>query len=429
MSRVISRELIAAGLAKEGPSAGISPNEIYSKLETQLKNYKRLPSLTQSVNSRLHQLLPQYSHLLESTRDGSVQGLMAKYMSPKKGVFNDIKINNLKAYLIKHEIQHEYIAIRTYRKEAISVQENADVSMEYKVQTYGTKNMIQFVKLLHDDVFFHSSHYNYYKRFIKIFHSVLNDVEITKGNGFCRKLRPVDLEKLIQLLIYSNTKLTLAEREELKLNNTCTQLITDLKRSDLKLSNKELFSLLELTFIESKKPYNKSSTTSVRNLYDNFMTSETFEKNLDFFKSFISYNISLSTNNNAIYDLDFTTTIFEDLMKLNMKLDRTTFKYMLKYAWLTEDYDMIELLQHHILCHQCLDHETLAMMFLNEIPESNKSELLEVANSIHKMYTLTTHTGTGNFPAIDSFQLRLLDHLLTKENNHVPGFVFQQHRA
>lgn len=424
MSKTISTKLLRVALQKEPQPSNTSPNEAFAKLEKQLKNYHRLPSLNQIIDKKLYNLVDEYSVFLETTKADNVQSLMMKFMPQNNQIINNIKLNNLKAHIIKHEIQREYISIRSLRKSSISIDEDSDISMEYTVQTYLTKNMIEFVKLLHDDAFFHSSHINYYRRFMKLFQSVVNDNNISKGHGFCRKLRPVDLEKLIQLLIYSNSKLTLKERQDLKLSKINTLLITDLKNSDLKLSNKELFSLLELSFIESRDPKNKSTAT-VQALYESFKNGHGVEKGTDFFKSFLNYNLSLSINDSTIYDKEFTTIIIEDILNHKSNIDRGTLKYMLKYAGITENHDMSDVVNNHILNQYSLDKDTLNMMQFSLPRTECKSDVLKFVNEINYMYTALTKT--RRIPEIDSFQLRLLDHLLAKEGGAVPGFIFQQH--
>lgn len=399
-------------------------DEIFTKLENQLNVYHKLPSLTQKINHRLMALLPKYNEVLDTTKSDGIQRIAMKFMPKNNQLLDHLKIDNLKAYIIKHELQNEYISIRSLRKSSISIDEDPEISMEYTVQTYGITKMIQFAKLLNDDVFFHSSYVNYYKRLIKLFSSIVSDENISKGRGFCRKLRPEDLEKLIKFFIYSNVKLTLNERKELNLSKANNLLIADLKKSGLKLTNKELFSLLELSFIESKDSEDSANST-VRLLYKNFKNSSTVEKSTEFFKSFLNYNMSLSSNDPTIYDKEFVHEIIEDLLDSNVTSERSILKYILKYGSLIKDGDLVDAINQFIIQSYCLDNYTLEFMNSASSNIDSNSDTQKFINELYSLYT--AKTTARRIPEIDMFQLRLLDHLLMKEQHSVPGFVFQQH--
>ncbi|TID23922.1 hypothetical protein CANINC_003083 [Pichia inconspicua] len=409
---------------KQQKQPPITLDKIFAKLEKQLIVYQKLPSITQTINYKLSKLLPLYNDVLDTTKSDGLQRMAMKFMPQNKQYIESLKTDNLRAYIIKHEIQDEYLSIRSARKKTISIDEAPEISMEYTVHTYGTTQLIQFAKLLNDDVFFHSSHKLFYKRLIKIFSSLVNNETITKGHGFCRKLRPEDLEKLIKFFIYSNVQLSLKERKELNLSKANNLLITDLRKSGLKLSNKELFALLELSFIESKESL-KTSLTTVRTLYKNFKESPNVEKGTDFFKTFLNFNLSLSLEDSVIYDEEFVIEILEDILEKDIVLDRSILKYMLKFGGLTGDKELVDSVNILIIQNYCLDKHTLE--FMNTATQMIDSHISDIQHLIKKICSMYTEK-TSNKPVseVDAFQLRLLDHLLRKEIRSVPGFIFQQ---
>jgi hypothetical protein len=381
-------------------------NEIGDKLQEQMKYLGNLPTLNEAVDKRLETLIPKYSHVLDSTNPDSVQSLMSRYLPKEEGSMKNIQINNLRAYLIKYDIQGEYLNLKKFRESILSVKLDEQED-EILVNTYTHINIIQFVKILYDNTFLYSSPYNYYERFVKLFNNVVGDESITKGRGFCKKLRPADLEKLIQILIYSNKFLKVEEVIKLKLYDVNKTLINDLKISGLKLSNKELFSLLQLTFQNNENPSSQISE-NIEVLYDNFMSSKTFEKNDDFFKKFLQYNFTLSYDDTNLMNEPLTKRVINDILDYNITPDRYLLKLLLKYSWTVGNVKMIELIVQFLLQNYAMDKETLQMI-QSSLDQQNLIPVIQGLSQVK-----------------DTLELRLYDHIDDIERvDDYRGIVFQ----
>lgn len=393
-------------------------NEILNeKLSNQIKNYKKLPSLNELINNKLEQLLPFYSNNLDTCKEDSINNYLFKFIDNNKKyeIEKSIKLNNLKSYIIKNEIFKEYFEIKEFRKNQISINLNLNYSNELIVNSYINLNLIQFVKLLNDEIFLNSSYFNYYKRFSKLFFNLINE----NDNNFklCNKLRPYDLEKLIQILIYSNKKLTNNERIKLKLDEINRILLKDLQESKLKLSNKEMFSLLQLTF-QNTKDFN-----NIINLYNKFLLSENVNKNEDFFKNFLNVNISLGFKNNKLLNKEFTKQIIIDLINNNCLIDRYILKYLLKFSWLIKDIKLSKILILYLIENYSLDNETFNMIIQTLLIYDFEKE----TNLVKNLFNLNLEINKFEIKSnkedkieIDRFNIRLLDHLMEKCNKIIP---------
>lgn len=394
---------------------------IGNKMLQQIKTYNQLPTLSESIDQRLEKLLPRYANELDTSNADSVHSLMLKFMDNnnpnKEASFQTAQVNNLRAYIIKYEIQKEYMDIRKFREGVLSVKTDDDDSdydnKELLVNTYTNINMIQFVRLLHDNTFFYSSPYNYYSRFAKLFNIIVNDETVTKAHGLCKKLRPADVEKLIQRLIYCGKVLSDSEQLQLKMNDVNKTLIGDLRTSRLKLSNKELFSLLQLSF------KNSTSLDDLKFLYDNFLSSETFQQNDDFFKHFLEYNISLALDTNIIRDEEFTKRIISDLARTEIKPDRYMLKYLLKYSWIVQNDAMTDVLLNYLFENYAMDKDILQHIG-KSVSVYNDSQYQSITNVID---TVVSHTDNTQ----DPFLLRLFDHVddLLGNQPAYPGIIFK----
>lgn len=407
---------------------------IGDKLQRQSLSYNKLPSISEALKRKLSEIEPLYEDLLlqnEKERDYVSEFLEKIENNGKIRNNEDSKLKKLTAYIFKNEIHKEYMEISKYRKDKLSIVLDPDVSDELLVHTYTDINILQFVKLLYDENFLYSSYFEYYKRFSKLFKKLQHNEESINVN-FCSKLRPADLERLIQILMYSNKFLNIKQRLNLKLNEINQYLLNGLQRSELKLSNKELFSLLQLTF----KTTNDKSY--VEKLYENFNSSANFEKNGDFFKNFLNFNISLSYQNCEIISVAFTKKIIMDLIKFNLEPDRYLLKYLLKYSWITGNVEMTQLIVNYIFENYSVDDETFNMIFISilkldtELKSPILKQLLEInINQIDCL--LQNHNNNSNLEILppDKIRLdvRLYDHLSSKSINHqtvnYPGFVYK----
>ena len=402
---------------------------IGDKLEHQVERQKNLPTLNALVDSRLEQLLPLYAHLLDTGKDDSVHGHMLKFMAPSSGGGGGrraAKLNNLKAHIIKYEIHREYFEVSEFRRSKLSITVDPEVSSEMLVHTYTDKDLIQFVKLLHDETFLNSSYYNYYRRFSRLFFNIVEG-----GNGesganamLSRKLRPTDLERMLQQLLYSNKRLRTEERLELRLDEMNIILLNDLQEAGLKLSNKEMFALLQLTFRKTVDLRN------VKMLYEKFMGSDKFDKNGDFFKAFLNFNMSLGFSNERMASAEFCRKVILDLVRSDdVAIDRHLLKYLLKYSWIVHDGQMTRLVATYLLEHYAVDVETFNMIFVgvlrHDTSSNTVSPVLEQLLNINLKHTMRVSSLASSSsvasriapPPVteaERFNMRLLDHLLEK---------------
>lgn len=399
---------------------------IGNKLNGQLDRYRELPTLGEIIEEKLEQLFPLYAGLLDTGKEDSVQSHMLRFMAPNYNgsAARTAKLNNLRAHIIKHEIHGEYFEVSEFRRSQLSITTDAAVSSEMLVHTYTDHNMIQFAKLLHDETYLNSSYYNYYRRLSRLFFRIVG-----KDSRLSKKLRPADLERLIQLLLYSNKKLSTEERLELRLDRLNNVLLNDLQESGLKLSNKEMFALLQLTFRKAG-----TDSANVEMLYDKFMASDKFDKNGDFFKAFLNFNMSLRFSNERLAAAQFCRRIILDLVQSADDvsasatiIDRFLLKYLLKYSWLVHDPELTRLVTTHILEHYALDVETFNMIFAGVLKHDPglHSPVLDQLLQINLKHTLlllspspalSTMSRVSPPPTTETerFDMRLLDHLLEK---------------
>lgn len=424
-------------------SASLSPSPfeewnfkqfIGDKLERQVERQKKLPTLNALVENRLEQLLPLYAHLLDTGKDDSVHGHMLKFMGRGSGSGDgsrDAKLKNLKAHIIKYEIHREYFEVSEFRRSQLSITVDPTVSSEMLVHTYTDKDLVHFVKLLHDETFLNSSYYNYYRRFSRLFFNLVEGSNEPGSNArLSRKLRPADLERLLQHLLYSNKRLRTEERLELRLDEMNNILLNDLQEAGLKLSNKEMFALLQLTF---------RKTVDLRNvemLYDKFMASDKFDKNNDFFKTFLNFNMSLGFSNERMASTKFCRKVILDLVQSDgVDVDRHLLKYLLKYSWLVHDGELTRLVATYLLKHYALDVETFNMIFVGVFRQDMSSNTVSPAleqllniNLKHTMRVSSLATSSSVASRIapppiteaERFNMRLLDHLLEKAARVTP---------
>ncbi|GMM48599.1 hypothetical protein DAPK24_051970 [Pichia kluyveri] len=418
--------------------------QLLDKFNLQLNNnYINLPNLNTYLNNKLLNLLPKYEHSLFSVDNNNNQqqkklflyNQMSKFYSKEEVEGDEIlnsnsnsnsnsisisQINHLKAHIIKHEIHSNYFQIRNHRLNELSIIKDPLFSNELLVHTYCDVELIHFIKLLNNDSFLHSK-------------------------GICSKLRPSDLEKLIQLFIYSNKALNVKERQKLKINDIINNIIQDLKNSNLKLSNKELFTLLQFTLkknlINDEKNNENtdsgdSGDSNIIKLYDNFINSTTFEKDSDFFINFLRLNISLSFGNNKITSKTFVEKILKDIVKYNVPIDRLMLKYILKFASIEKNSILSKIIIQHILETYPLDSETFTMVHLaiSKLRGEEESKLLNKLTKLNNEHDKLIK----KFPSPPSssyeetrFNTRILDHLIDKESDNITdnnGFLYRENR-
>lgn len=446
--------------------------QLLDKFNLQLNNnYINLPNLNTYLNNKLLNLLPKYEHSLFSVDDNNNQqqqeqqqkklflyNQMSKFYSKEEVEGDEIlnsnsnldsisisQINHLKAHIIKHEIHSNYFQIRNHRLNELSIIKDPLFSNELLVHTYCDVELIHFIKLINNDSFLHSSYFRYYEQICKHFNKILNNTKINKGKGICSKLRPSDLEKLIQLFIYSNKALNVKERQKLKINDIINNIIQDLKNSNLKLSNKELFTLLQFTLKKNlindeKNNENTNSGDSgesnIIKLYDNFINSTTFEKDSDFFINFLKLNISLSFGNNKITSKTFVEKILKDIVKYNVPIDRLMLKYILKFASIEKNSILSQIIIQHILETYPLDSETFTMVHLaiSKLRGEEESKLLNKLtklNNEHEKLIKKSPSPPSSSYEETRFNTRILDHLIDKESDIITdnnGFLYRENR-
>lgn len=439
------RRLINPAIDEQGRkwlNLGIQEQELVGRLKDQAERYKSLPTLTQVMNEELKRILPAYRESLKTTQDRSIYKDILRFIPNQEKNEESLVLNNLKAYIIKHEIEKEYVEIREFRKRCLSIEEDQGVSKETIVQTYPQIHLIQFVKHLHNDVFFYSSSYRYFESFTRLFLTVVGDEEITHGRGLCRKLRPADLEKLIQLLIYSNRRLTVEQRRSLGLDEVNKLLIHDLKTSNLKVSNRELFTLLQLSLTavgtSSQASMSSQASTSdqtdtgdhadasamISQLYGNFKASSAFEKDAEFFTNFLTYAVQ---NDTTPRDTTLVNRIVSDLIDAAVVPDRALLVTLFRASLLLDSLPMTELVALYLLDRFVLDMRTLSILASgyrsspDHIATPIMSAVLELCSKIGQENVVPK-----NFS--DSFQMKILDHLMEKRPGpaHPTGLLFHE---
>lgn len=380
-------------------------NAIIGKFETQLSQYEELPIVTQFVDIGLSRLIPQYSHIFDTTEDGeSLAWHLGRFIKSKQDSERG-KIDHLKAYIIKYELNREYTEIRELREKLLSRIEDTQVSLERVVPTYTSISLIEFVKLLHDDVFLHSGQTKYYLRLCKMFTS------FSQVGGITGKLRPADVEKLIQRILYAEINFTEQQKNQVKLEHVKQLLMADLGKSGMKLSNKELFTLFDLN--------DNVGAESMNLVYEKFLHSDHVAKTSSFFKAYLRKVVSMNGEETSI-----AKRVIEDAIEHEVVFDREFFELVVKHAQETGNIALQDVVSYCLLKEYTLCNHTLSIMQGTKYT-SLSSPLVTLLRRL-SIPTNGTTASTMSPLNIPSIQIQLADRVGEFPSlGEFPGFCFR----
>ena len=367
------------------------------KFQKQLDRYDQLPSLEDLVERRAALLLPQYAGILESCQEDSVSSYISRFTANAEDT-EGMKVKNLIAHLIKHKIHNDYVDIRQYRESVLSRGFDEKVTKERVVNTYTRVSMVKFVQILHDNVFWYRNAAKYYKELNKHLRRVLGDEKALRRGKLCMALRPADVELLIKRMMYANKMMSTEQRVESKIEKMNRAIIADFRDSELKLSNKELFALLRVSGVEDRR--------QVEILYEQFMHSVSFEKNSDFFKHFLSCDV---TN-------EFKSKIVQDTIDRGVELDRYVLKSVLQHASTVRDEALAQTAAAPLLEQYAVDSDTMRAVqsgidaFVHsEDADYDAEEAAAVLSAVSARHFQLTENNTALSRDKQRFLVRVLD--------------------